>query len=80
MPVPTWKEQVDAAKGFPLQSAIHAMNALVTPCPLPGRVWGFLWRRRQHEWVDYTPLLNTTTYYVLDRCKKCGLLKMGWMG
>jgi hypothetical protein len=59
------------------RESVRAMNRLVIPCPRKGRVLGFLWRRRRHNFEDYTHALNTSTHTTLDRCKDCGFLVLG---
>lgn len=71
----TWNRQLQEYKpGMSMVEGVEAMNTLVTPCPLPPRVLGFLWRPRRHQMIDFTGALNTITYTTLDRCADCGLL------
>lgn len=73
-----WDTQLQEVKLFTtMTEAIEAMNKLVTPCPIKPRLFGFLWRPRQHRFEDYTSALNTATYTTLDRCKDCGYLVLG---
>lgn len=80
MSAPEWRDQtaaVTAADARGWTEIAKAMNALVTPCPIRPRVWGFLWHPRQHRWVDCTSALNTMTYTTMDRCCDCGMVEFG---
>lgn len=61
------------------ESALERMNALVLfPCEPKPRAWWSLWlyRPKQHNFVDMTPAMNTLTYTIFERCDRCGLCQM----
>jgi len=60
----SWKESIDS------------LNSEVDPCSPITRQWYEFWKT-QHAWRDITSHLNVFTCETVDRCNKCGLLRLG---
>lgn len=74
----TFEEQIEQFKidkNGSWKESIDNLNSAVVPCPTIIRQWYEFWKT-QHAWRNINSCLNVFTHETVDRCNRCGLLRL----